>query len=499
MKRIIAILLTLTMLLTLCACGKKTEEPSAPAGGETADVPTAEPAEPEATPEPEEMAYATEHGFKFVSAAEPMNYSYPSMQYVVGYIDPEYEEEMNQSIYQLTSVEPLADDPDYLVYTIKGTHDGRVHMTAAEDASAEERYYGTTYLGLEFVDGNTGYRIPQKYVTYTENDHNEYDVTVSSEGEEAAENEVTLQDILDAQGFVWNGEEVHITLLYSGDSTWGGSKKAVGNGRYSYYAEFDITDTYTLIAPVGYTGLCVGVNLSGSALALAYQKNTEEDEEVSNTLELFVPDEDDNYYFQRLDEMAAPLFGVTDGAEKCTSAKSVETDTEELAAVMDLPCYAEWGALYPTYGDANVWRIDDAINLPADTTERMRNSGVEDILIANPDPFEYKTTGRDIQISGQCQMTVVNMSTGLLVEIVAFDGERNIVGRSGTVAPGEFITEFALDEVPTKNFDVVRCNGYIRGETLTPAVEETEALIGLYVYLYDLDGNLLYTGPLATQ
>lgn len=487
MKRIIAILLTLTLLLTLCACGEKTEEPSAPAGGETADVPTAEPAEPEATPEPEEMAYATEHGFKFVSAAEPMNFYYPSMQHVVGYIDPEYEKEMNKSIYQLTSVEPLADDPDYLVYTIKGTHDGRVNMTAAEDASVEERYYGTTYLGLEFVDGNTGYRIPQKYVYYTNNDHQEYDVTVSSEGEEAAENEVTLQDILDAQGFVWNGEEVHITLLYSGDSTWGSSREPVGNGRYSYYAECDVTDTYTLIAPAGYTGLCVGVDLS----TVDAFRGEETDSEETPALALFEPEEGSNYYFRRLDEMAAPLFGVTDGAEKCTSAKSVETDTEELAAVMDLPCYAEWGALYPTDDDANVWRIDYAIiNLPADTTETMRNSGVEDILIANPDPFQYKTTGRDIQISGQCQTTVVNMSTGLLVEIVAFDGERNIVGRSGTVAPGEFITEFALDEVPAENFDVVRYNG---------DVSETEALIGLYVYLYDLDGNLLYTGPLATQ
>ena len=487
MKRIIAILLTLTLLLTLCACGEKTEEPSAPAGGETADVPTAEPAEPEATPEPEEMAYATEHGFKFVSAAEPMNFYYSSMQHVVGYIDPEYEKEMNKSIYQLTSVEPLADDPDYLVYTIKGTHDGRVNMTAAEDASVEERYYGTTYLGLEFVDGNTGYRIPQKYVYYTNNDHQEYDVTVSSEGEEAAENEVTLQDILDAQGFVWNGEEVHITLLYSGDSTWGSSREPVGNGRYSYYAECDVTDTYTLIAPAGYTGLCVGVDLS----TVDAFRGEETDSEETPALALFEPEEGSNYYFRRLDEMAAPLFGVTDGAEKCTSAKSVETDTEELAAVMDLPCYAEWGALYPTDDDANVWRIDYAIiNLPADTTETMRNSGVEDILIANPDPFQYKTTGRDIQISGQCQTTVVNMSTGLLVEIVAFDGERNIVGRSGTVAPGEFITEFALDEVPAENFDVVRYNG---------DVSETEALIGLYVYLYDLDGNLLYTGPLATQ
>lgn len=81
------------------------------------------------------------------------------MQHVVGYIDPEYEKEMNKSIYQLTSVEPLADDPDYLVYTIKGTHDGRVDFTAGEDSS-EEKSFGTTGLDLYFVDGNTGYRIP---------------------------------------------------------------------------------------------------------------------------------------------------------------------------------------------------------------------------------------------------------------------------------------------------------------------------------------------------
>ncbi len=484
MKRIIAILLTLTLLLTLCACGKKTEEPSAPGGGETADVPTAEPAEPEATPEPEEMAYATEHGFKVVSAAEPMNYSYPSMQYADGYTDPVFNiETTNRSKFCLIGVEPLADDPDYIVYTFAGDHDCCVDFTAGEDSS-EEKDAGTTTLDLCFVDGNTGYRIPQKYVNYMNNDHQEYDVTVSSEGEEAAENEVTLQDILDAQGFVWNGEEVHITLLYSGDSTgYVGSKDPVENGRFHY--------KYS-----GYTGLCVGVDLS----EVGTSRKEEADSGETPALALFEPEEGSNYYFQRLDEMAAPFLGVTDGAEKCASAKSVEADAEELAAVAEIkgPTWVslteEW--IYETL-DTDL--VEEISATPAETWWEY---GIRGIKVAAPDltRSEWEERGMKPLENGLCQTIILNTSTGLLIEVVAFDGEGNIVGRSGTVAPGEFITEFALDEIPTKTFTAIRNEGIVYSDTEREMyIEEKEARVGLYVYLYDLDGNLLYTGPLATQ
>ncbi len=497
MKRIIAILLTLTLLLTLCACGEKTEEPSAPAGGETADVPTAEPAEPEATPEPEEMAYATEHGFKVVSAAEPMNYSYPSVQYADGYTDPVFNiETTNRSKFRLIGVEPLADDPDYIVYTFAGDHDCCVDFTAGEDSS-EEKDAGTATLDLCFVDGNTGYRIPQKYVNYMNNDHQEYDVTVSSEGEEAAENEVTLQDILDAQGFVWNGEEVHITLLYSGDSTgYVGSKDPVENGRFHYKYSGGISDTYTVIAPAGYTGLCVGVDLS----EVGTSRKEEADSGETPALALFEPEEGSNYYFQRLDEMAAPFLGVTDGAEKCASAKSVEADAEALAAVAEIkgPTWVslneEW--IYETLDTDSVEEISTT---PAETWWEY---GIRGIKVAAPDltRSEWEERGMKPLENGLCQTIILNTSTGLLIEVVAFDGEGNIVGRSGTVAPGEFITEFALDEVPTKTFTAMRTNGIVYSDTEREMyIEEKEARVGLYVYLYDLDGNLLYTGPLATQ
>lgn len=506
MKKFLSLLLLACMLFTLCACGEKTEEPSVPAGGETADAALVEPAEPdetpepEATPEPEEMAYATEHDFKFISPAEPMNYTYPSIQHADGYTDPVFNvETTNRSKFRLIGVEPLADDPDYTVYTFAGDHYVRVDFTAGEDTSGEGKS-GTYFLGLNFVDGNTGYLIPQKYVSYTGNDHNEYDVTVSSEGEEAAENEVTLQDVLDAQGFVWDGEEVHITLLYNGDSTQhSDTRDSAGNGRFHYRADFSLSETYTVIAPAGYTGLCVGVDLS----KVGPSSKEETDGEETPALELFEPEEGSNYYFQRLDEMAAPFLGVTDAAEKCTSVKSIEADAGELSAVAEIkgPSWVslteEW--LYRTLDTDSV---EETSAVPKET---MWEYGIRAIEVAAPDltRSEWDERGMKPLENGQCQTIIVNHSTGLLIEVVAFDEEGNIVGRSGTVAPGEFITEFALDEVPTKAFTAMKCNGVVYS-TNNPAdreiwIEETEARVGLYAYLYDLDGNLLNISPLTMQ
>lgn len=496
MKKFLSLLLLACMLFTLCACGEKMEEPSAPAGGETANIASAEPAEPdaapepEATPEPEEMAYATEHGFKFVSPAEPMNYTYPSMQYADGYTDPVFNvETTNESKFRLVGVEPLADDPDYIVYTFAGDHYVRVDFTAGEDTS-EEKEFGTTGLDLYFVDGNTGYKIPQKYVTYNE-DHQEYSVTVSSDSDEAKENEVTLQDVLDAQGFVWNGEEVHITLQYSGDATgYVGSKDPVENGRFHYKYSNGLSDTYTVIAPAGYTGLCVGVDLS----KVGTSRKEETDREETPALELFEPEEGSNYYFQRLDEMAAPFLGVMDGAEKCTSVKSVEIDAEELTKALDQTFYSTANTGFDPF---------IAMRSPTVSDKTMLNYGVTGIIIANLDPLEnmWMTPERDLLENGQCQTLIVNESTGLLIEVVAFDGEGNIVGRSGTVAPGEFITEFTLDEIPTKTFTAMESNGImVYSDTEREMyIGEMEAQVGLYVYLYDLDGNLLYISPLTTQ
>lgn len=498
MKKFLSLLLLACMLFTLCACGEKTEEPSVPAGGKTADIASAEPSEPEATPEPEEMAYATEHGFKFVSAAEPMNYTYPSMQYADGYTDPVFNvETTNESKFRLIGVEPLADDPDYIVYTFAGDHYVRVDFTAGEDSS-EEKNAGTTTLDLCFVDGDTGYRIPQKYVSYTGKDHKEYDVTVSSEGEEAAKNEVTLQDVLDAQGFAWDGKEVHITLQYSGDSTeYPYARDSVGNGRVHYRSDISLSDTYTVIAPAGYSGLCVGVDLS----KVGTSRKEETDSEETPALELFEPEEGSKYYFQRLDEMAAPFLSVTDTAEKSTFAKSIEADAGELSTVAEnVGTTSMYLAERWIYRELDPYYTAKTSAVPKET---MWEYGIEDIEVGAPDLSwsEWEERGMKPLENGQCRTIIVNCSTGLLIEVVAFDGEGNIVGRSGTVAPGEFITEFALDEVPTKAFTAIRNSGII-GYSDTERemdIEETEARVGLYVYLYDLDGNLLNISPLATQ
>ena len=137
--------------------------------------------------------------------------------------------------------------------------------------------------------------------------------------------------------------------------------------------------------------------------------------------------------------------------------------------------------------------------------ETMWEYGILETIVAAPDMTrsEWDERGMKPLENGQCQTIIVNHSTGLLIEVAAFDGEGNIVGRSGTVAPGEFITEFALDEVPTKAFTAMKCNGVVYSNN-NPAkreiwIEETEARVGLYAYFYDLDGNLLNISPLTTQ
>lgn len=453
--------------------------------------PVEESAEPTPTPEPEEMAYAKEHDFKFVSAAVPMGYSYPSMMHADGYTDPVFgENTMNSSYFHLVSVEPLPEDDNYIVYTFNGTHYLYVDFTAGED-SPEEKNSGTNGLDLVFVDGNTGYRIPQRYVEYTGDDYQEYNITVSTDGEEAAENEVTLQDVLDTQGFEWDGEELHVTLLYNGNSTvYSSTRDAAEDGRFRYQASLGLDDTYTLIAPAGYTGLCLGVDISSSGLA------NQKDNSDAVALELFEPDEDSDYYFIRLDEMAAPRLIAADGVKECSSPKSVETDTEELATVVDMQEYEEYGHLIPadTYdGDFNPY---DYIFYFEDSNAEALMYG--DSLIAYRDPFNYG--GKSLLENGVCKTPIVNMSSERLIEIVAFDGAGNIVGRSGTVAPGEFITEFTLDEFPTGPLKAMRCNSmWVKDTGNEPIIDELKAHVGLYVYLYNLDGNMISVSPLTVQ
>lgn len=491
MKRgFIAVLLTLAMLFTLCACGGKTTEPDE---GEPTVPPVEESAEPTPTPEPEEMAYAKEHDFKFVSAAVPMGYSYPSMMHADGYTDPVFDENtMNSSSFRLVSVEPLPEDDNYIVYTFNGTHYLYVDFTAGED-SPEEKNSGTNGLDLVFVDGNTGYRIPQRYVEYTGDDYQEYNITVSTDGEEAAENEVTLQDVLDTQGFEWDGEELHVTLLYSGNSTvYSSTRDAAEDGRFRYQASLGLDDTYTLIAPAGYTGLCLGVDISSSGLA------NQKDNSDAVALELFEPDEDSDYYFIRLDEMAAPRLIAADGVKECSSPKSVDADTEELATVVDMQAYAD-GYLEPTgtYNSSFGPGIPE-FTFAGSNADALVDWGIFDTIIVYRDPFN--SGGKSLLEDGVCKTPIVNMSTGLLIEVVAFDGDGNIVGRSGTVAPGEFITEFTLDEVPADTFDAMRYRSmWVKDTGKEPRLEEVKAHVGLYVYLYDLDGNMMSVYPLTVQ
>lgn len=499
MKRgFIAVLLTLAMLFTLCACGGKTTEPDE---GEPTVPQVEESAEPTPTPEPEEMAYAKEYDFKFVSAATTMSYGYPSRMYADGYVDPVFEDKVNSSSFYLVSVEPYPEDDNYIVYTFKGTHAVFVNFTASADSSeGEDKNAGSPFLNLVFVDGNTGYRIPQRYVEYTGDDYQEFNITVSTDGEEAAENEVTLQDVLDAQGFEWDGEELHVTLLYSGDSTvYANRTYDVGGGRFCLDFWGGVDDTYTLIAPAGYTGLCIGVDMSSP------RSDNQEDNGEAVALELFEPEENSDYYFMRLDEMAAPRLIAADGVKECSSPKSVDADTEELATVVDMQAYAEYGLTYTsTYYNCGFYPYSAfySADIPEET---LTAYGIDNILIAYHDPLDSfdgqpGSTMRAILDTGVCKTPIVNMSTGLLIEVVAFDGAGNIVGRSGTVAPGEFITEFTLDEVPATAFDAMGCKGMRFEDTGTePNIIESEACIGLYVYLYDLDGNMISVDPLGVQ
>lgn len=117
MKRLIAFVLALGMLLSLCACGKTPAEESQTVPAETAEETTAAIEKPT---EPEKLTYAEEHGFQFVGASDPMDYQYPAKMRCSGFTNVEFDPDVwNSSTFRLVSVGPLADDPNYTVYTLR--------------------------------------------------------------------------------------------------------------------------------------------------------------------------------------------------------------------------------------------------------------------------------------------------------------------------------------------------------------------------------------------
>lgn len=484
MKRLIAFVLALGMLLSLCACGKTPAEESKPetVPAETVEETTAATEEPT---EPENLTYAEEHGFQFVGASDPMDYQYPAKMSCNGLADVEFDPDVwNSSTFHLVSAEPLADDPNYTVYSFTGVHTYTVRLSGV--ITDHNSVNVGSFSGLIFVDANTGYKISMEDVYYDNKDnrHQESTTDISSDG------------LLAAPSFLWDGKEVHISLSYSGDSyALNRDVHKDDDGRTVVNRSAQVEDKYVLVMPTGYTGLCVGVEIPKSKNNPNYVKSEEDDDETGNKLELFEPDEDDYYYFRRLDEMAALLNdGVISGrTESGALAKSIQNDREDLKAIPNI--VANSNGTVQKFRDGTIsaqWTNLSAE--PEETANALREKGIEDITVA----AHVQEANDELEAlqGNMCSVDIINRSKGLLVEVVAFDGECNVIGRSGIVGPQEFLSGFPLDKIPETTFLSTYSGMFYQDGTSGSWITSEEPALTYNVtfgaYVYDLDGNFLY-------
>lgn len=481
MKRLIAFVLALGMLLSLCACGKMPVEESQPetVPAETAEETTAATEEPT---EPENLTYAEEHGFQFVSASDPMDYQYPSSMYCSGLTDVEFDPDVwNSSTFRLVSVEPLADDPNYTVYTFTGVHTCAIKLSGV---AVDGAFWGVHGAGLVFVDANTGYELSSEDPAYTDNDsHYETSTNISSEG------------LLTSPGFQWNGKEIHISLSYSGDSYDLYNDCYTGDdGRNIVDFSARVEEKYVLAMPTGYTGLCVGVDISKRENDPNYVES-EENDEAGNTLKLFEPGKDHHYYFRRLDEMAALLNdGVISGrTESGALAKSIQNDREDLDSIPNIAANSD--GTVQKFRDGTISAQWTSLSAePEETANALREKGIENITVAT----HVQEAGDELEAlqDNMCSVDIINRSKGLLVEVVAFDGECNVIGRSGIVRPQEFLSGFPLDKIPETTFLSTYSGMFYQDGTSGSWMTSDEPALTYNVtfgaYVYDLDGNFLY-------
>ena len=479
MKRLIAFVLALGMLLSLCACGKTPAEESQTVPAETAEETTAAIEKPT---EPEKLTYAEEHGFQFVGASDPMDYQYPAKMRCSGFTNVEFDPDVwNSSTFRLVSVGPLADDPNYTVYTFTSVHTLAVRLSCVAGDKGSIGYVGPD---LAFVDANTGYQISTRMRSFSGNDHQESIADISSEG------------LLASPSFLWDGEEIHISLSISANSrTLNKDVYTNDDGRAVIDWSTQIEDECVLVMPTGYTGLCVGVCIPKSDNDPNYVQPEEDDGETGNKLELFEPDENCYYYFRRLDEMAALLNdGVISGrTESGALAKSIQNDREDLDSIPNIAANSD--GTVQKFRDGTISAQWTSLSAePEETANALREKGIENITVAT----HVQEAGDELEAlqDNMCSVDIINRSKGLLVEVVAFDGECNVIGRSGIVRPQEFLSGFPLDKIPETTFLSTYSGMFYQDGTSGSWMTSDEPALTYNVtfgaYVYDLDGNFLY-------
>lgn len=474
MKKLAALILALIMLAPLF-----------PRIGANAEAPT------DASPQ-EAQTYAQAHNFQFVGGSAPMDYSLASRMTCNGFSDVKFDPDVwNYFRFQLASVEPLAEDSNYNVYTFKSSFQSFVKLSGIQ--TSESVSVGYRWMRPFFVDANTGYKIPQKSVYYSYSDgidHQESINGISSAGNSATGNRISLRDVLDSPSFTWDGEEVHAYLRYSGDSSIRNKDIQTGDdGRTTVDVSFQIDDGYTLVLPAGYTGLCIGYDITWGENDANYEEAEEED---SDELELFEPEEGSHYYFRRLDEMAAVLLnGPVSGRTGSSFAKSIVGNAEALAELKNIVATPDGTVQCYTTDKVATWSFLSTASM--EMRRLLAERGLLEIdIAASKAGAGHASEPTDDKL---CNVNAINRSTGLLVDVVAFDGAGNVLGRSGMIAPGEFISGFSLDKAPKATFKNVRDDIYssaANGGTPTIIDKTLECSLALGAYVYDLDGNFLY-------
>lgn len=466
-NKLLALLLALAMILSLCACGSQTTAPTgtepaagdasqaAPEGGDSAPQ---EPPEP--TPEPGPKTFMDEHGLEFSLQLSCCGTGQQWANSGSDYLTPD---NCAASVVLVSLDRSDPDEEGYVTYTLVSegeVHPGFVYTDADGD---KEKNMGCSGIGYSIIDRYTGTEFPGRS---TMND-DAYDYSVS---------------------FDWGGQSYTVNRTYT--IWWDGWLDIDRGSGMEYY---HITDVVRI--PADYDGLCLAW-YEGEP-----EQHDPEDEKYELDLEeahLFCEDDFSalsDFCFVGIEMVEAALGGG--GTEALAPAapdgQISDADYKEKAESL--------------IGEIRMNGDGDRYFFP--WNERH---GKDSFVLRGGDVFYYFgsnyfspwTYDRDkgIWVGDGPYPESVDVIDGFMLEnrskdrqiaIKAFDEKGNLIGCSGLLGPNEYLTSFALD-TPGKVRQVVEytvAGNMDFSEKWLEGKLYNKPAFTMMLCIYDMEGNLL--------
>ena len=449
MRKILSLLLCLALLLTLCACGVQ-QPVSDPAAMDAADE------EEMASPAPVKetaaipLPYAEKQGFRF---SMQMYATGVGPQYLVTG-DGRFAPAFNKADIVLTSaVRSKPDGEGYVTYTL--TYEGTAYPDFVYFYASDNHEYSMWVTGLgapSMMDYYTGTVFPNRQL-----------VDDSAFGY--------------ASEFTWEGEtyavEYGVSLVWEhhlSREDFIGGVRGYGTSYYLLTQLVKVPDEYDGLCLAWYRGDPKKYNWRDDEIGKPYLLC---DTEGFTTI--------DDYSFMRLDTVLDVLNGGADAPEP--SALAGRVDSAEYEAIL-----AEFSKYY--YGEELDANGERTYADPSFTVYGLFEGSLANGTIYMPTADGAKAVVRTIK-----DFLIENRSSDRQIALKVFDADGALIGDSGLIGPGQYLSELPLD---TPGQVGVSPQYFLIGNSDDPASMYLEgdntyrhADFCLLLCFYDMEGNLL--------